>query len=174
MGFWEKRLGVSPAQPPQPQQQPWWQDQQQAPVNPQQYNPPQQQAPDPFEGLAVDRPHNSGDQQIAAQIQGRGFIKKPPEWVRRQPTDRCPQCDSATYAAICSSNYGGQVNIGGGSRGGNAVPAQSFAYKRCFACGHSSTGIERQGVGGTGSVAPSRQTAHGGASLRNFGVIDTE
>lgn len=173
MGFWERHMGVSPAQSPPPQpQQPWW-DQQQAPVNPQQYNPPQQQQPDPFQGLAVDQPYGAGDQEMIQRIQGRGFINKPPEWVRKQPTDRCPQCNSATYAAIGSNTYGGQVTIGGGSRNGNAVPAQTFVYKRCFDCGHSSTGVERQGLGGTGSVAPSRQTAHGGASLRNFGVIET-
>ena len=181
MAFWEKHLGVSPPQQPQPPRAPWWQEQP-PPQQPQYQAPPQQQqqglygpqaAPDPFEGLAVDRPQqNAGDQQMIAQIQGRGFIRKPPSWVRTQPTDRCPMCDSATYAAIGSQSYNSQVTVGGGMLDGRQVPLQSFRYFRCFACGHSSTGVERQGVGGSGTVAPSRQTGHGGANLKNFGFFD--
>jgi hypothetical protein len=165
--FWAKALG-NPA--PRAVQQPVYPGYQQAPPqqvvrSPQGYANPQ--------GYAIDVPSNQGE-EIATHILTEGFIAQPPEWVRQQSHDRCPQCNGANYALISgagqSGQYGGRVRIGG----------SQVEFRRCFNCGFSASDIHQgarnmySGMRGSGPVVRgARQTGTGGANLTNFGEIPT-
>lgn len=88
--FWSKALGVQPAQPA-----PHWNASQtpsaalQGGQVPGGYQVPQ--------GLAVAAPSAATDQAGAIAAQ-QGYIKKPPEWMRSQPTDTCPECGGNSFA----------------------------------------------------------------------------
>lgn len=90
MNFFAKALGIQ--QPARPQH---WNAPQAAPAAPQAargyggYQPPP--------GLAVAPPASAQDSELAQHIADTGYIKKPPEWVRKQPTDQCPECGSNDF-----------------------------------------------------------------------------
>lgn len=162
--FWSRKLNgpqINPAVPAQPPMQSpqgaWWQP----PAQPQGQPGyvPGQPAQDPaLQGLAVQQ-YNRGmteDQQLRAQ---RGYAKRAPEWVKRQPTDRCPECDGVNYC-----------QMGGGENYGGTVHGQIFL--RCFDCGYSNKGVRNalSGVPSTGAVVGNaRQTISGGrGGVSNF------
>lgn len=88
--FWSKALGT----PSSPAPRPHWNAPQTPSAAPQGggayggYQAPQ--------GLAVAAPSAAVDRagELAAQ---QGYIKRPPEWMQRQPTDRCPQCGGVNF-----------------------------------------------------------------------------
>lgn len=145
-----------------------------APVySPPAYVAPGYEAPAPAQGYqnphgyAVDTTRGQQD-AVAGRILQEGYIHQPPEWVQKQAHDRCPHCRGVNYAQISHSRYGGTTNIYG---------RQGHMY-RCFDCGYSNSEFHEgalnqySGMRGSGPVVGhARQTATGGANLRNFGEI---
>lgn len=106
--------------------------------------------------------HHAGyrERELAEHIQHNGYIKTPPTWVRRQPRDRCPNCNSPDYAAV--------------SAGGYAQPGAPGSILRCFDCNYSSS----RGVSALWGLPPSGpvsgaavQSRDGTVPLKNTGLI---
>lgn len=109
--------------------------------------------------LAVHQP-GRGERDLAEHIQKNGYIGRPPLWVQRQPTDRCPNCASPDYAAVSSGGY--------------AIPGTPGSILRCFDCNYSSS----RGVSALWGLPPSGpvsgaavQSRDGTVSLKNTGLI---
>lgn len=157
--FWSRKLnGPGPqTQSPGPAQVPmqspqgaWWQPQPQPQAQPGYFQGQPTQDP-ALQGLAVQQyqPQMTEEQQLRQQ---QGYAKRAPEWVKRQPTDRCPECDGVNYAQLGGGeNYGGTVH--------------GVVFKRCFDCGYSNKGVRNalSGVPSSGAVVgAARQTVAGG------------
>lgn len=154
--FWDRRLAEIKGQPaPRP-----------SPVTGVSYGagPGGTQAPAQYGGpsgqqLAVHQA-KPAERELAEHIQRTGYIASPPSWVRRQPTDRCPNCGSPDYAAV--------------SAGGYAMPGAPGSILRCFDCNYSSgRGVSALwGLPPSGPVAGRAvQSRDGTVSLRNTGLI---
>lgn len=132
------------------------------------YSPPPEQGRQPAQDhvpnyvqqqLAVRRA-GPAEQDLARHIQREGYIRKPPEWVQRQPHDTCPNCGSPDLAAV--------------SNGGYSRPGTPGTILRCFDCNWSSSrGVPALwGVPSSGPVVGAAvQSRDGQVSLRNTGVI---
>jgi hypothetical protein len=150
-GFWDRRLaeikGPGYTQPPPSRQ------------GPPGYSPPPEQPGYVRRQLAVRRPGH-GETDLAQHIQREGYIRKPPEWVQRQPHDTCPNCGSPDLAAVSSGGY--------------SRPGAPGAILRCFDCNWSSSrGVSALwGVPSSGPVTGAAvQSRDGHVSLRNTGLI---
>lgn len=109
--------------------------------------------------LAVRR-SGPGDRQLAEHIQHEGYIRKPPEWVSRQPHDTCPNCGGVNLAAVSSGGY--------------SRPGAPGTILRCFECNWSSSrGVSALwGLPSSGPVVGAAvQSRDGHVSLRNTGLI---
>lgn len=147
--FWDRMLAGSGQPAPSPPAQ-----------GPLGYSPPPDQRPAwQQQGLAVQRPPQGRD-DLAQHILREGYLKKPPSWVSRQPTDTCPNCAGALMAAV--------------SPGGYSRPGAPGTILRCFLCNWSSSrGVSALwGAPSAGPVAgPAVQSRDGKVSLRNTGLI---
>lgn len=155
MSFWDKALGTPVRQAPAAQ--PHW-------SQPQPYQQPQQGIP---QGLAVGAYERATDQAglLAAQ---QGFIQRPPEWVRSQPTDHCPECDGVNFARH------GQGEGTYGKLRTTSVGLVEFGH--CFDCGFTLNGghpmsdgqignAHSHGALSTGAVVQATRQPHG---MQNF------
>lgn len=160
-GFWDRRLAEikgtgSGHQPVQWRREPGW-------VQPAQYAPaasaPDDQPAYVRQQLALRRGGRK-EEDLARHIQREGYIRRPPEWVQRQPQDYCPNCGSPELAAISSGGY--------------SRPGAPGTIMRCFACNWSSSrGVSALwGVPSSGPVTGAAiQSRDGHVSLRNTGLI---
>lgn len=157
MNFWAKAMGQVPPRPAQAPAPYWSAPQQpaQAPQTP--AAPPGYQVPG---GLAANAPGGASASEAAAiaTAQNQGYIKRPPEWVQKQPSDRCPQC------------------------GGNSFVKSQTLANRCFDCAYVEGRPDRNsegqvgnamthGISGKGASVASTRQPHG---MKNFGIIKVE
>jgi hypothetical protein len=154
MSYWDKVLGtpatrMPPAAPQRatttPAASPLWNSGQQQPA-------PQGMP----QGLATGSYERATDDagQVAAV---QGFIKKPPEWVTKQPQDTCPECGGVNFALHGDSEgtYGklrrtsvGQVEFG-----------------HCFDCGYTENGGHPQSDSQIGN-------SHSHGAINNGGSVE--
>lgn len=158
-GFWDRRLaeikGPGRAQQPAQRHDP-------LPAAPHAYGSPDEVPGYLRQQLAV-RHAGRKEEDLARHIQREGYIRKPPEWVQRQPHDFCPNCNSPDLAAV--------------SQGGYSRPGAPGAILRCFDCGWSSGRGMMTALWGIPSsgpvVGPAVQSRDGHVSLRNTGLISS-
>ena len=183
--FWDRALGNPAAPRVTPAQQPGWVAPQQPQMPPQGY--PQQQGylqqgytpqapqqpgsglPPQFQGLALQPSRNSQQDQQAGYVAAtQGYIRKPPEWVKNQSSERCPECNGVNFA-----RHGDSEGSYGKLRR-TKVGAVEFGH--CFDCGYTMNGgnpmsdaqignAHSKGItNNTGMIKATRQP-HG---MRNF------
>lgn len=156
--FWDRKLAGLRGPAPQPASGSYITGTQAGSFTPTSYG--QQQLPPYVEQqLAV---HHAGhkERELAEHIQHNGYITTPPLWVRRQPRDRCPNCNSPDYAAVSSGGY--------------AQPGAPGSILRCFDCNYSSSrGVSALwGLPPSGPVAGAAiQSRDGTVPLKNTGLI---
>lgn len=161
--FWQRAFNVQ--QPQAPAQQPHWNTPPAAPAASQPHAvPPGYQNP---QGLAVAPARGAQDQEVAIRIANQGYLKRPPGWVRSQPTDRCPNCEGVNFV------YSGDTE---GSAGQMRMTKHGpVRFGHCFDCGYRENGghpLSDAQVGnfgskglGAGSTVATRQ---GQQRLKNF------
>lgn len=153
MGFWAKAMGQPAAAPA-----PHWSAPQSPPGAP--YAPSEPSGYQVPQGLAVNAPGAATGSEAAAveAAKRQGYIKRPPEWVRKQPRDTCPQC------------------------GGNSFIRMDNLADRCYDCAYIPSRADRNseaqvnnamthGLSAHGATVASTRQAHG---LKNFGIIKVE
>lgn len=137
--FWSKAMGVpaqpAPASTPTGPVQPWWSNE---PAQPPQRPPQgyqQQQAPGGYDprSLAVQPARGNPDDDRAGQLAAeRGYISRPPDWVKKQATERCPECGGVNFA-----RHGDSEGSYGKLR---RTSAGAVEFGHCFDCGYAMNG----------------------------------
>ncbi len=164
MSFFDKALGTGAR--PQPRTITGYR-----PAAPAQPAPQQPQSYAQQQGLAIgsyEQSHLNQAGQIAAQ---QGFIKKPPTWVQKQPTETCPECHGVNFSRH------GQGEGTYGKRKQTTVG--EVDYGRCFDCNFTLNGgrqmsdgqvgnAHTHGVMNTNAAVSATRQPHG---LKNFYTI---
>jgi len=191
MSFWDRALGT-PARPNvAPAPQPGWVAPQRPQMPPQGY-PPQQQGyqqgyqqpypqqapqgpgsglPPQFQGLAIQPTKNAEDQQAGYTAATQGYIRKPPDWVRNQASERCPECNGVNFA-----RHGQGEGTYGKLR---RTTAGAVEFGHCFDCGYTMNGgnpmsdaqignSHSHGLSNSSGTVKATRQPHG---LKNFYVI---
>ena len=191
--FWDRAMGnparpnvtpsaqpgwIAPGQPQQapqgyPQQHPGYQQgygQQQ----PQQgyQDPPQGGLPQGFNGLALQPSRmNQADQQAGYTAATQGYIRKPPDWMKNQATEHCPECAGVNFA-----RHGQGEGTYGKLR---RTTAGAVEFGHCFDCGYTMNGgnpmsdaqignAHSHGMANPATTVKATRQPHG---LKNFYVI---